>query len=75
MGDLPTLKEGYWYRVTVSQEDNCPSLVTGAVVLCASHMPGCIQPEPDDDVYFADYEGDGNGFGTLVSAVEEVPAP
>jgi hypothetical protein len=75
------LTPGRWYRiVAISATDPNPTLKVGDVVECKADSPKCIDPEEmlGDDYateWFADYIGDDEGFGTIVSKVEEVARP
>ncbi len=74
---------GRFYMIeAISQTDPNPTLKVGDIVECAEDRPGCIDPEnvsmSDDDEaveWFADYIGEDDGFGTIVSKVVEVARP
>jgi len=66
------LKPGAFYRITSTGADPSPSLQVGDVVHCEEEARRAIHPDPVDDLWFADYQGDGEGFGTIVVGLEEV---
>ena len=68
------LTPGSYYRIT-EIDPSQPTLQVGDVVFCADASPGCIAPISLDGWWFADYQGDGNGYGTLVTGVELGEAP
>jgi hypothetical protein len=67
------LRPGAMYRITeVSSGDLSPTMHAGDVVHCEPRKRRALDPEPDGMLWFADYQGDGEGYGTLVSGLEEV---
>lgn len=77
-GDLVV---GRWYRiVAISATDPNPTLKVDDIVECKPDSPKCIDPEEMtgdhlEPEWFADYVGEDEGFGTIVSKVEEVARP
>lgn len=66
------LKPGAFYRILSTGADPAPSMLVGDVVHCEEEERRAVHPEPVDDLWFADYLGEGEGFGTIVTGLEEV---
>lgn len=71
------LKPGRRYRITaISKGDPAPTKCVGDVLLCnddarANELDPIWRPDFGGH-WFADYLGDDEGFGTLVTGLEEV---
>lgn len=67
------LTPGKLYRITeICPLDETPTMHVGDVIACEPERKRCVTPEPEDNWWFVDYLGPGNGYGTLVIGIEEV---
>jgi hypothetical protein len=68
------LKPGCFYRIVeISPADPDPTLRVGDVVHCEPQKRRALDPDPDGVLWFADYQGPGEGYGTLITGLEELP--